>query len=135
MADPGVSLESWPAIAIALTAAIAGALVPLNGFIKTLLDYRLEARRAEKLQDETARQVAATTGTAVLDSLAMQDLTDAIKDLAAAIREDTESDKARHNNQLTSVLARLTERLDELEDEPGRPVHHGSHRGSRRDHR
>ncbi|ACL58427.1 hypothetical protein [Methylobacterium nodulans] len=132
MADLGVSFDSWPAIVVGITAALAGALVPLNGFIKTLLDYRLEAKKAEALQAETARDVASASGPAVLDSIAIADLTDAVKELALAIREDTASDTARHNDQLISVLERLTDRLEDLE-EGGRGPHQGQPRGSRRD--
>ncbi|ACL63158.1 hypothetical protein [Methylobacterium nodulans] len=132
MADPGVSFDSWPAIVVGITAALAGALVPLNGFIKTLLDYRLEAKKAEALQAETARDVASASGPTVLDSIAIADLTDAVKELALAIREDTASDTARHNDQLISVLERLTDRLGDLE-QGGRGPHQGQHRGSRRD--
>ncbi|ACL58927.1 hypothetical protein [Methylobacterium nodulans] len=128
MADPGVSFDSWPAIVVGITAAMAGALVPLNGFIKTLLDYRLEAKKAEALQAETARDVA-TAGPAVFDTIAVADLTDAVKDLAAAIRADTASDAARHDSQLISVLARLTERIEEWEEASSC----GMHRGSRRE--
>ncbi|ACL57003.1 hypothetical protein [Methylobacterium nodulans] len=128
MADPGVSFDSWPAIVVGITAAVAGALVPLNGFIKTLLDYRLEAKKAEALQAETARDVAAA-GPAVFDAIAVADLTDAVKELAAAIRADTALGAARHDSQLISVLSRLTERIEEWEEASGR----GIHRGSRRD--
>ena len=131
MADSGVSFDSWPAIVVGITAALAGALVPLNGFIKTLLDYRLEAKKAEALQAETARDVASASGPTVLDSIANADLTDAVKELALAIREDTASDTARHNDQLISVLERLTGRLQDLE-EGGRGPHQGQPRGSRR---
>ncbi|ACL55931.1 hypothetical protein [Methylobacterium nodulans] len=92
----------------------------------------MEAKKAEALQTETAKDVAAVAGTAVLDSIAIADLTDAVKELALAIREDTASDKARHNDQLRSVLERLTDRLEELE-EGGRGPHQGQPRGSRRD--
>ncbi|ACL57404.1 hypothetical protein [Methylobacterium nodulans] len=132
MADSGVSFDSWPAIVVGITAALAGALVPLNGFVKTLLDYRLEAKKAEALKPETARDIATTAGPAVFDAIAVADLTDAVKELALAIREDTASDTARHNDQLISVLERLTDRLEELE-EGGRGPHHGQPRGSRRD--
>nr|WP_204165461.1 hypothetical protein [Methylobacterium sp. 17Sr1-1] len=123
MADPVATLDSWPAIAIAITAAVAGALVPLNSFIKTMLDYRIEAKKAEALQPQTAREIATTAGSAVFDSIAIADLTTAIKGLTAAIVADTAADQAAHADQVTSVLSRLVpvlERLDEREPPPSR---------------
>lgn len=123
MADPLASLDSWPAIAIGITAAVAGALVPLNGFIKTLLDYRLEAKKAEALKPETARDIAACSGGAVFDSLAIADLTAAVKGLTAAIEADTASDEAHHASQIMEVMGRLVpvlERLDERDPPPAR---------------
>ncbi|AWN55077.1 hypothetical protein [Methylobacterium sp. 17Sr1-1] len=123
LADPVATLDSWPAIAIAITAAVAGALVPLNSFIKTMLDYRIEAKKAEALQPQTAREIATTAGSAVFDSIAIADLTTAIKGLTAAIVADTAADQAAHADQVTSVLSRLVpvlERLDEREPPPSR---------------
>ncbi|GJD66978.1 hypothetical protein [Methylobacterium frigidaeris] len=123
MADPVATLDSWPAIAIGITAAVAGALVPLNSFIKTMLDYRIEAKKAEALQPQTAREIATTAGSAVFDSIAIADLTTAIKGLTAAIVADTAADQAAHADQLTAILARLVpvlERFDEREPPPTR---------------
>lgn len=124
VADPLASLDSWPAIAIGITAAVAGALVPLKGFVKTLLDYCIEARKAEALKPETARDIATCSGGAVFDSLAIADLTAAVKGLTAAIVADTASDQAHHASQITEVMGRLVpvlERLDEREPPPTRP--------------
>ncbi|QRE75740.1 hypothetical protein [Methylobacterium aquaticum] len=125
MADPIATLDSWPAIAIGITAAVAGALVPINAFVKTMLDYRIEAMKAEALKPETAREIAgATGGAAVFDSIAIADLTTAIKGLTAAIVADTAADQAAHADQLTNVLSRLVpvlERFDEREPPPTRP--------------
>ncbi len=124
MADPVATLDSWPAIAIAITAAVAGALVPLNSFIKTMLDYRIEAKKAEAMQPQTAREIATSAGGVVFDSMAISDLTTAIKGLTAAIVADTAADQAAHADQLASVLSRLVpvlERFDEREPQPHRP--------------
>jgi len=124
LADPIATLDSWPAIAIGITAAVAGALVPINAFVKTMLDYRLEAMKAEALKPETAREVACVAGgSAVFDSIAVADLTTAIKGLTAAIVADTAADQAAHADQVTAVLSRLVpvlERLDEREPPPSR---------------
>lgn len=119
-------LDSWPAILGGIAAAVAAVLVPLNGFVKTLLDYRTEALKAEKLKPEVARDVATTAGGAVYDSMATADLTAAIKDLAAAIRADTASDEAHHSSRLASVLDTLMTRLDHFDNE---------HRKGEGDHR
>ncbi|KMO34764.1 hypothetical protein VQ02_18575 [Methylobacterium variabile] len=124
LADPVATLDSWPAIAIAVTAAVGAALVPINAFVKTMLDYRLEAMKAEHLKPETAREIATTAGSAVFDSIAIADLTTAIKGLTAAIVADTAADQAAHADQLTGVLSRLVpilERMDEREPPPTRP--------------
>ncbi len=124
MADPVATLDSWPAIAIGITAAVAGALVPINAFVKTMLDYRLEAMKAEALKPDTAREIATATGGAVFDSMAIADLTTAIKGLTAAIVAETAADQAAHAEQVTAVLSRLVpvlERLDEREPPPHRP--------------
>ncbi|MET7247938.1 hypothetical protein ABZT49_31760 [Methylobacterium sp. EM32] len=123
MADPVATLDSWPAIAIAITAAVGAALVPINSFVKTMLDYRLEAMKAEHLKPETAREIATTAGSAVFDSMAISDFTTAIKGLTAAIVADTAADQAAHADQVTSVLSRLVpvlEQLDERESPPSR---------------
>lgn len=39
-------------------AAVAAVLVPLNGFVKTLLDYHAEARKGEALKPGTAWEIA-----------------------------------------------------------------------------
>ncbi len=59
---------------------MAGALVPINAFVKTMLDYRVEAMKAVSLKPETARTIAGNVGGAVFDSLAIPDLTAAVKD-------------------------------------------------------
>lgn len=123
MAAPEVlqQLDSWPALLGATAAAIAAVLVPLNGFVKTLLDYKAEARKAETLKPEVARDVATIAGAAVFDSMATADLTAAIKELTAAIRADTASDEAHHASQMTSAIERFTEvmdRYDRVVDHP-----------------
>ncbi|PIK74384.1 hypothetical protein [Methylobacterium frigidaeris] len=58
------------------------------------------------------------------DSIAIADLTTAIKGLAAAIVADTAADQAAHADQVTAALSRLVpvlERLDEREPPPVRP--------------
>lgn len=114
-------LDSWPAILGATAAAIAAVLVPLNGFVKTLLDYRAEARKAESLKPEVARDVAATAGGAVYDSMAMADLTAAVKELASAIRADTASEEAHHTSQIAAAFNRFTEAMDRFEQTSGPP--------------
>ncbi|OAS18934.1 hypothetical protein [Methylobacterium platani] len=126
MADPLATLDSWPAIAIAATAAVAGALVPLNGFVKTLLDYRLEAKKAEALQPQTARDIATTAGGAVFDSMAIADLTAAVKGLSAAIAAGTASDQARHAQEAEVLNVRIADALEQLAEQ-----NQGQHRPSR----
>lgn len=113
MPDIPASLESWPAIIACISAATAAVHVPLTGFVKTLLDYRLEARKGGALRDDTAREIASSSNCSQLfDSMAIADLTAAVKGLTAAITADTASDEAYHASHLTEVMARLTTVLD-----------------------
>ncbi|WP_336488264.1 hypothetical protein [Methylobacterium nigriterrae] len=115
-------LDSWPAILGAAAAAVAAVLVPLNGFVKTLLDYRTEAKKAEALKPEVARDVAqACTGAALFDSMALADLTKAVNGLTAAIVADTASEEAYHTSQMTAALARFTEVMDRFDHTNGQP--------------
>lgn len=127
MADIPASLESWPAILVGVSAAIAALIVPLNGFVKTLLDYRLEARKGEALKPEAAREIASSSNCSQLfDSMAIADLTAAVKGLTAAIAADTASEEAHHASHLSEVLTRVTEvldRQDHLEPPPSRRLH------------
>ena len=126
MADPVATFDSWPAIAIGITAAVAGALVPINAFVKTMLDYRLEAMKAEALKPETAREIAgAAGGAAVFDSIAIADLTAAVKSLTAAISAGTASDQARHAQQVEEVNARIAVALEHLAERDTSPMRPG----------
>lgn len=108
-------LDSWPAIIAAGAAGLAAVLVPLNGFVKTLLDYRSETRKAEALKPETARDVAAGCGGMVFDSMAISDLTVAIKGLTAAIVADTASEEAHHTSEMAAAVLRFTEVMDRFD--------------------
>lgn len=124
MPDPAVlqQLDSWPAILAAGAAGIAAVLVPLNGFVKTLLDYRTEARKAAALKPEVARDVAGCASGAVFDSMAISDLTAAIKGLTTAIMADTASEEAHHTSQMAAAVTRFTEVMDRFEQsERARP--------------
>ena len=111
-------LDGWPGVVIALLGALAVVLVPLTGFMKEWWSYRKDVKAADAiLKPATAREVAAAPGAAVFDSIAIADLTAAIKDLAASIRAETASDEAQHNHELTSVLKQLTDRVDSWEQE------------------
>lgn len=126
MPDPSPlqQLDSWPAIIAAGAAAIAAVLVPLNGFMKTLLDYRVEARKGGALKPEVAREIASGSGCGqIFDSMALSDLTVAVKGLTAAITAETASEEAHHASHLAEVLGRVTqvlERQDEREPPPRR---------------
>ncbi|KQP34312.1 hypothetical protein ASF27_01765 [Methylobacterium sp. Leaf102] len=114
---PIQQLDSWPAIIAAGAAAIAAVLVPLNGFVKTLLDYKAEANKGEALKPETAREIASSSNCHQLfDSMALADLTAAVKGLTAAIAADTASDEAHHANHLSEVLTRVTKVLDRQDE-------------------
>jgi ATP-dependent protease ClpP protease subunit len=125
LADPVATLDSWPAIAIGITAAVAGALVPINAFVKTMLDYRLEAMKAEHLKPETARDIVSTAGGAVFDSMAISDLTAAVKGLTAAIAAGTASDQARHAQEVEEVQARIAAALEQLAEREAPPTRPG----------
>lgn len=110
-------LDGWLGAVIALLGAVGVLLVPLTGFMKEFWGYKREVRAAEAMKPEVARDVAATPGAAVFDSIALADLASAIKDLASAIRAETASDEAHHNSELASVLKRLTDRVDSWDAE------------------
>lgn len=110
-------LEGWLGATLAIIAALGAFLVPFTGFMKEWFNYAKEVRAAEALKPAVAQQVAAASGGGVFDSIAMADLTAAIKDLASAIRADTASDEAHHSSELASVLKRLTDRVDGWEAE------------------
>lgn len=112
MAGAVQQLEGWPGIIIALLGAIGVFLVPFTGFMKEWFNYAKEVKAAEALKPAVAQQIAAAPGGGVFDSIAMADLTAAIKDLASAIRADTASDEAHHTSELAAVLKRLTDRVD-----------------------
>lgn len=119
MPDPTAlqQLDSWPAILAAGAAAIAAVLVPLNGFVKTLLDYKAETRKGESLKPETAREIASSSNCNLLfDSMAIADLTTAVKGLTAAITADTASEESHHANHLSEVLTRVTQVLDRQDE-------------------
>jgi hypothetical protein len=120
LADPVTSLDSWPAIAIAVTAAIAAALVPLNGFVKTLLDYRLEAKKAEALKpdSEVVKHIAHYSGPALLEAVLITDLTTAVKELTAQIKALQVSEEAAHNSRLDALTAQVAEALRRWESGP-----------------
>lgn len=117
MPDVPQSLDNWPATIVAILAAIAAFLVPFTSFVKTVLDYRQEARKSEPLKSETARDVAQCSGGAVFDSMALSDLAAAVKDLAAAIRADTASDEAHYSSKLAMAIERFSERMDRYDAE------------------
>jgi hypothetical protein len=94
--DPLPQLDTWPAIIVAVSAAAAALLVPQTGFLMTFFDYRIETQKAEALKPEVERDVAQVAGTALFDSMAVVDLTAAIKDLTVAIRADTALEEAQH---------------------------------------
>ncbi|MBY0297437.1 MAG: hypothetical protein K2X71_15590 [Methylobacterium sp.] len=127
MADPVTSLDSWPAIAIAVTAAIAAALVPLNGFVKTLLDYRLEAKKAEALKPdgEVIKHFAQSSGPALLEAVLITDLTTAVKELTAQIKALQASEEAAHNSRLDALTAQLAEALRRWESGPPQQIPKG----------
>lgn len=130
--DPQVSLDSWPAIIAAILAGTAAVLVPFNGFMKTLFEYRIEAKKAEALKSEPAREIATTAGSAVFDSMAMSDLTAAIKDLTLAIRNDTAVDEAHHADRMAAAIERMSGAMDRWEE--GEKIQE-QRRQSRRNHR
>lgn len=115
-----IPLDSWPAIALGLLAGLAAFLVPLNGFMKTWFEYRVEAKKAEGLKKEPAREVAATAGGALFDAMAISDLTAAVKELTSAIRADTASDEAHHADKMASVIGRFTDAMDRWEERESR---------------
>lgn len=127
MAAPEVlqQLDTWPAIIVAVSAATAALLVPLTSFLKTFFDYRIETQKAEALKPEVARDVAAAPGSGIFDSIAMADLTTAIKDLTVAIRADTAADEAQQASQFTQAVQRLTEVLDKHDHDHGPPTRRG----------
>lgn len=98
---------------------------PLTGFLKTFFDYRIETQKAEALKPEVARDVAQAAGTALFDSMAVADLTTAIKDLTVASCADTASDEAQHASQFAQVLQRLTDVLDTHDHDHGPPARRG----------
>lgn len=125
------SLDNWPAIVIAVLAAVAALLVPLNGFFKTLFDYRIEVRKAEAFKPDTAREVTAVQpgSSTVFDSIGTADhtaalklLIDAVRDLTAAIREETRSDEAQHHSELAAALAKFTRRMDQFDQNEPPPA-------------
>lgn len=118
--DPQVSLDSWTAVIAAVLAGLAAVLVPFNGFMKTLFEYRIEAKKAEALKSEPAREIAAAAGSAVFDSMAIADLTAAVKDLTSAIRADTASDEAHHASQMAMVIERFTGAMDKWDEDQQR---------------
>ncbi len=123
MPDPAAlqQLDSWPAVIVAVTAGLAAVLVPLTGFVKTLLDYRTESKKAEALKPEVARDVAAGCGGMVFDSMAISDLATAIRGLTAAIVADTASEEAHHTSQMAAAVNRFTEVMDRFERLPDTP--------------
>lgn len=110
-------LDGWLGAALAIIAALGAFLVPFTGFMKEWWSYSKEVKAAEALKPAVAHQVAAAPGGGVFDSIAMADLTAAIKDLTSAIRADTASDEAHHSSELASVLKRLTDRVDSWDAE------------------
>jgi hypothetical protein len=89
-------LDTGPDIIVAVSAATAALLLLLTGFLKTFFDYRIETQKAEAMKSEVARDVAQGSGAKLFDSMAVADLTTAIKDLTVAIRADTASEEAQH---------------------------------------
>jgi hypothetical protein len=110
-------LDGWLGAILAIIAALGAFLVPFTGFMKEWWGYAKEVKAAEALKPSVAQQVAVTPGGGVFDSIAMADLTAAIKDLAVAIRAGTASDEAQQTSELASVMRRLTEKLDGIDEE------------------
>lgn len=112
-----ISLDTWTAIIGATLAGLTALAVPITAFMKTWFEYRIEAKKAEALKPEAAREIAATAGTAVFDSMAISDLTSAVKDLTAAIRADTASDEAHHSSEIASLVERFTNAMNQWEED------------------
>ncbi|WP_238193871.1 hypothetical protein, partial [Methylobacterium frigidaeris] len=98
----------------------------ISGFVKTLPDYRLEAKKAEALQPRTARDIAAGCGATVFDSIAIGDLTAAVKALTAAIAAGTASDQARLAHEAEVVNARIADALEQLAEQSHRQQRGGA---------
>ncbi|MGU3560238.1 hypothetical protein [Methylobacterium radiotolerans] len=69
------------------------------------------------MKSDVARDISATSGGAVFDSIALADVAEAINGLTAAIVADTASDKAQDTSQKTAAIARFTEVMDRWEDD------------------
>lgn len=123
MPDPAAlqQLDSWPALIAAGAAGLAAVLVPLTGFVRTILDYRTETRKAEALKPEVARDVAGGCGGMLFDSIAVTDLATSIKGLTAAIVAGTASEEAHHTSEMASAISRLTEVMDRFDHVNGPP--------------
>lgn len=122
MSDPAGPLDSWPAIIVGVMAGAAALLVPLTGFVKTLLDFKVAYRNAEALKPNVARDMAPSSGMAAMygSSVETQDLAGAIRELAAAIIAATAAEKQMQSDEMSKTLKRLTDKIEELEATPRR---------------
>lgn len=102
-------VEGWVKIAGAAVAVLMALLVPVRSWIVEDRRYRAEARDVAATA-ASAATAGITTGAHVLaDSLALGAIAEGLREVAAAIRFQAESERFRDRDRLTRVLDRLLE--------------------------
>ena len=118
MIEPPPQLEDWFRVLGIGGGILVVVLTPVAGILKEYWSYKARVREAEPLRQDTARVIP---GAALADSLAIGQLAEALKDLAAAIRADTASDEERDKDQQRGLIKELADKLAAMDlDKPHR---------------